>query len=115
MRIYHHSPEKPLPRWAKAVFLRKCTKRVTPANQISSNGTTGKYEVDESKAKQSSEDRQRMIQNTTEWHALAKVIDKVFFALFLSLYVGITVILYVYIMSCKAGGSLCLLSVIVKG
>ena len=130
MRIYHHSADKPIPRWAEVVFVigicstvcqsiksqstqfyrRKIRKKTGPINRkaiVSSVDLADSVNEIGSSTKTETSSPNGHENHEMKWKLLAEGLDNLFFIIFLTLYICITVGLYVYIMKCRTGSKRC--------
>lgn len=95
MRVYHHSSKQPVPRWAQVIFLCQWGK----VNKVSSKNSSSE------KTRRPSNDEELY---KGDWEMLAKRLDKIAFACFLSLYILLATCYFTYLNICRSGGKICM-------
>lgn len=128
MGIYHNAAMKPIPRWARAIFLCPCARgEVTLERQVLHtsvqkpekkedakmdsdgtvpNGKDQQINITEESVPLESECNEEKTKDG--WIMLAKHFDRIAFGMFAFMYLLLVIVFFTYIWHCKAGGSLCL-------
>ena len=98
LRVHSHPADDPVPLWIKCLCLCRCTQPRQAVQPLEPNDDlkNPKLAFSDTKAAQK-----------TQWQKLARRLDKIAFALFLSIYVAASVILCCYIVSCANGSYAC--------